>query len=77
MCQLRCHTQEQSIKNDTWCPDAVTQVASAGRALQEVVVGLFNDHLRYGLTAAAAGLQDLGDARLAGVTATIRQVIRL
>jgi DNA-binding FrmR family transcriptional regulator len=65
------------IEHDTWCPDVVTQVASATRALQEVAVGLLNDHLRHCVTAAAAGSPDKGDARLAEVTATIRQVIRL
>jgi DNA-binding FrmR family transcriptional regulator len=29
------------------CPDVVTQVASATRALQEVAVGLLSDHLRH------------------------------
>ena len=30
---------QKMIENDTWCPDVVTQVASATRALQEVAVG--------------------------------------
>lgn len=68
---------QKMIENDTWCPDVVTQVASATRALQEVAIGLLNDHLRHCVTAAAAGAPDEGDARLAEVTATIRQVIRL
>jgi CsoR family transcriptional regulator, copper-sensing transcriptional repressor len=68
---------QKMIEADTWCPDVVTQVASATRALQEVAVGLLNDHLRHCVTAAAAGSPDDGDARLAEVTATIRQVIRL
>jgi DNA-binding FrmR family transcriptional regulator len=33
------------IDADAWCPDVVSQVASATRALQEVGVGLLNDHL--------------------------------
>jgi CsoR family transcriptional regulator, copper-sensing transcriptional repressor len=68
---------QKMIEADTWCPDVVTQVASATRALQEVAVGLLNDHLRHCVTAAAVSSPDDGDARLAEVTATIRQVIRL
>jgi CsoR family transcriptional regulator, copper-sensing transcriptional repressor len=67
---------QKMIENDTWCPDVVTQVASATRALQEVAVGLLNDHLRH-CVAAASRSSDEADAHLAEVTATIRQVIRL
>ena len=38
---------QKMIDADTWCPDVVTQVASATRALQEVAVGLLNDHLHH------------------------------
>jgi len=34
---------QKMIEADTWCPDVVTQVASATRALQEVAVGLLSD----------------------------------
>jgi DNA-binding FrmR family transcriptional regulator len=68
---------QKMIESDAWCPDVVTQVASATRALQEVAIGLLNDHLRHCVTAAAAGSPENRDARLAEVTATIRQVIRL
>jgi len=67
---------QKMIEADAWCPDVVTQIASATRALQEVSVGLLNDHLRHCVTA-AAGSPDVGEARLAEVAATIRQVIRL
>jgi hypothetical protein len=43
------------IEAGAWCPDVVTQVASATRALQEIAIGLLNDHLRHCVTAAAAG----------------------
>ena len=68
---------QKMIEADTWCPDVVTQVASVTHALQEVAIGLLNDHLRHCVTAAAANSPDDADARLAEVTATIRQVIRL
>lgn len=68
---------QKMIENDTWCPDVVTQVASATRALQEVAVGLLNDHIAHCVTASVAHSSDEGGARLAEVAATIRQVIRL
>jgi DNA-binding FrmR family transcriptional regulator len=68
---------QKMIEADAWCPDVVIQVASATRALQEVAVGLLNDHLRHCVMAAAADCPGDGDERLAEVAATIRQVIRL
>ncbi len=68
---------QKMIEADTWCPDVVTQVASATRALQEVAVGLLNDHISHCVTSTARSAPDDGDARLAELAATIRQVIRL
>lgn len=68
---------QKMIEADTWCPDVVTQVASATWALQEVAIGLLNDHLSHCVMAAARSTPDDGDARLGELAATIRQVIRL
>ena len=68
---------QKMIEANAWCPDVVTQVASVTRALQEVAVGLLNDHLRHCFSAAAASFADDSDAQFAEVAATIRQVIRL
>jgi DNA-binding FrmR family transcriptional regulator len=68
---------QKMIDADTWCPDVVTQVASATRALQEVAVGLLNDHLHHCVRDAARRSDTEGDQVLDEVTGTIRQVIRL
>ena len=68
---------QKMIESDTWCPDVVTQVASATRALQEVAVGLLNDHLSHCVPDAARNSGTGADAALAEVAATIRQVVRL
>jgi CsoR family transcriptional regulator, copper-sensing transcriptional repressor len=68
---------QKMIEAGTWCPDVITQVASATRALQEVAVGLLNDHLSSCVITAARSSPADGDARLAEVTSTIRQVVRL
>jgi CsoR family transcriptional regulator, copper-sensing transcriptional repressor len=68
---------QKMVEADTYCPDIVVQVASATRALQEVAVGLVTDHLHHCVAAAARNDADQGEASLAEVAATIRQVIRL
>jgi len=55
----------------------VIQVASATRGLQEVAAGLLNDHLAYCVTSAVRSSEAEGEAALAEVAGTIRQVIWL
>src|SRR6266581_8619620 len=66
---------QKMIEADTWCPDVVIQVGSVTRALQEVAVGLLNDHLRHCVLTAARGSQDGGAVRLEEVTGAIRQIV--
>ncbi|HUZ54340.1 MAG TPA: metal-sensitive transcriptional regulator [Streptosporangiaceae bacterium] len=68
---------QRMIEADAWCPDVVVQVASATRALQEVAVGLLNDHLGHRVASAARRSDAEAEAALAEVAGTIRQVIRL
>jgi DNA-binding FrmR family transcriptional regulator len=68
---------QKMIENDTWCPDVVTQIGSATRALQEVAVGLVSDHLRHCVANAIRTSDADGEQSLDELTGTIRQVIRL
>ncbi len=68
---------QKMIEDDRWCPHVVTQVASATRALQEVAVGLLNDHLLHCVMAGARRSDADGEALLDEMAATIRQVVRL
>jgi len=68
---------QRMIEEDRWCPHVVTQISSVNRALQEVAVGLLNDHLRHCVMAAAHSSDEDGEARLDEVAGTIRQVLRL
>ena len=68
---------QKMIDTDTWCPDVITQIASATRALQEVATGLLNEHLHHCVRDAARRSDGDGDQALAEVTAAIRQVVRL
>ena len=68
---------QKMIEADTWCPDVVTQVASATRAVQEVAVGLLSDHLRHCVIHAVHSSPAEGDQALVEATGAIRQVVRL
>ncbi len=68
---------EKMVEDDRWCPDIVTQISSATRALQEVAVGLLNDHLHCCVVEAARRSASDGEAAIEEVTSTIRQVVRL
>ena len=68
---------QKMVEDDRWCPDVVTQIGSVTRALQEVAVGLLNDHLDRCVRDAMRDPADGGRADLDEVTATIRQVVRL
>ena len=68
---------QRMIEEDRWCPDIVTQIGSATGALQEVAVGMLNDHLCHCVIAAAKMSDADGKAHLDEVAATIRQVVRL
>jgi DNA-binding FrmR family transcriptional regulator len=68
---------QKMIEADTWCPDVVTQVASATRALQEVAVGLLSDHLRHCVIYAVHSSAAEGDQALVEATSAIRQIVRL
>ena len=68
---------QKMIEAETWCPDVVLQVGSATRALQEVAVGLLNDHLRHCVLTAARDSHDGGAASLDEMASAIRQVVRL
>jgi DNA-binding FrmR family transcriptional regulator len=68
---------QRMIEADTWCPDVVTQIASVTRALQEVAVGVLNDHLRHCVSDAARTSEADEDQMLAEVASAIRQVVRL
>ena len=65
---------QRMIEDDRWCPDIVTQIASATRALQEVAVGLLHDHLQHCVLDQVDGDRD---PRLDEIAGAIRQVVRL
>jgi DNA-binding FrmR family transcriptional regulator len=68
---------QRMITEDKYCPDVVIQISSVTRALQEVAVGLLNDHIQHCVITAARNSDAEGEASMAEVVTTIRQVMRL
>ena len=68
---------QRMIEDNRWCPDVVVQVSSVTRGLQEVAVGLLNEHLQNCVLEAARSSDGEATAALSEVASTIRQVVRL
>lgn len=68
---------QRMVEEDTYCPKVVIQIASATRALQEVAVGLLNDHLQHCVVSASRRSDAEGEESFDEVANTIRQVLRL
>jgi len=68
---------QRMIEDDRWCPDIVVQVSSVTRGLQEVAVGLLNEHVQNCVLEAARSSADEATTALSEVASTIRQVVRL
>jgi DNA-binding FrmR family transcriptional regulator len=65
------------VEEDKWCPDIVTQVSAANRALQEVAIGLLKDHLDCCVVDAVRRSAKDGHEAIEEVVSTIRQVVKL
>lgn len=68
---------QRMVEDDRWCPDIVTQIGSVSAALQEVTVGLLNDHLQHCVVDAVNRSEQDGGEALREVASTIRQILRL
>ena len=68
---------QKMVDDDRWCPDIVTQIASVSAALQEVTVGLLNDHLQHCVVHAVQSSESDGGEALREVASTIRQILRM
>ncbi|MBI1758944.1 MAG: metal-sensitive transcriptional regulator [Actinobacteria bacterium] len=65
------------IEDDRYCIDVLTQVSAATRALQQVALGLLDDHLRHCVVDAARSSPAEGEAKLDELAGTLRQALRL
>ena len=66
------------VDDDRYCIDVLTQVSAVTRALQEVAVGLLDEHVRHCvLDAARSDPVELGEQKLAELADTLRRALRL
>ena len=64
------------VGEDRYCTDVLTQISAATRALQEVALGLMNDHLRNCVTGAARSGPDQAEEKLAELAVAFRRLLR-
>jgi DNA-binding FrmR family transcriptional regulator len=65
------------VTDDRSCIDVLTQISAAGRALQEVALGLLDDHVRGCVTNAARTDPGQTEERFDELNDTLRRALRL
>jgi len=64
------------IDEDKYCIDVLTQVSAATRALENVALGLLDDHLSHCVTEAAAEGGDVAQQKVAEASAAIARLVK-
>jgi DNA-binding FrmR family transcriptional regulator len=65
------------VEENRYCIDVLTQVSAVNRALQEVALGLLDDHLRHCVVDAAPSDSPDAQVELDELTATLRRALRV
>ncbi|WP_405653387.1 metal-sensitive transcriptional regulator [Streptomyces sp. NBC_00019] len=65
------------VDDDRYCIDVLTQITAATHALQEVALGLLDDHIRHCVQEAVRADQDTGETKYAELTIALRRALRL
>ncbi len=64
------------VEENRYCIDILTQISAATRALQEVAIGLLDEHLRHCVVGAAATGGDEAEAKFVEASAAIARLVR-
>ena len=64
------------VDEDTYCIDVLTQVSAATKGLQQVALGLFDDHLRHCVAGAVADGGPEADRKLTEATAAVERLLK-
>ncbi|NNF53035.1 MAG: metal-sensitive transcriptional regulator [Acidimicrobiales bacterium] len=67
---------QRMIDEDTYCIDVLTQISSITKALQNVGVGLVDEHLRHCVQDAASQSPEAGNKKIDEATAAIARLLR-
>lgn len=65
------------VDDDRYCIDVLVQINAVTRALQEVALGLLDDHIRHCVRDAVQASPAEGDAKLDELTVALRRTLRL
>jgi DNA-binding FrmR family transcriptional regulator len=65
------------VADDRYCIDVLTQITAAARALQEVALGLVDDHVRGCVADAARTDPAQAEEKFAELNDTLRRALRL
>ena len=65
------------VDDDRYCIDVLTQVAAATKALQQVALGLLDDHVKHCVSSAARSSVEEADAKVAEVGRAVALALRL
>ena len=68
---------ERMVEQDRYCIEVLTQIAAATKALQQVALGLLDDHMRHCVTDAVRAAGTEADAKLREVNQAIALAMRL
>ena len=67
---------QRMVDEDTYCIDVLTQISSVTKALQNVGVGLVDEHLRHCVRDAVAESPEAGGEKIDEATAAIARLLR-
>jgi len=67
---------QRMVEDDTYCIDILTQVSAATRALENVALGLLDEHMRHCVTDAVRAGGEEADAKLTEASAAIARLVR-
>ncbi len=65
------------VEDDRYCIDVLTQITAINRALQEVALGLLDDHVRHCVLDAARSNADIAEAKFDELNVALRRALRL
>lgn len=68
---------ERMVEQDRYCIEVLTQIAAATKALQQVALGLLDDHMRHCVTDAVQASGAEADTKLREVNQAIALALRL
>ena len=66
----------QMVEDDRYCIDVLTQVSAATKGLQQVALGLFDDHLRHCVADAVATGGPDATRKLTEATAAVERLLK-